>query len=152
MSSGKHLGTVTSQKAKLLEPVEVVCGLDYGKEKGEAAENNFTDPDHLNLGSLVGKLHILADQLTRASLSQARVLFVQQNPHLERDLERAKGSLDKPRKMMMSGEHRSKTKKKTGELSPSELGDSIAEDPNELSKLGGLIDGAQASGGQERMT
>lgn len=111
MSPGKRPGTVTSQKAKVLEPVGAVCGLEYGKKNEEAAENNLTDQDHLNLGSLVGKLHILADQLTRASLSQSRVLSAQQVSHLERDWERAKGSLDKPRKTMMGGEPRSKTKK-----------------------------------------
>lgn len=89
MSPGKRPGTVTPQKAKVLEPVEAVCGLDYGKEKVRAAESKSTNQDHLNLGSLVGKLHVLADQLTRASPSQARVLFAQQFPHLELDLKKA---------------------------------------------------------------
>ena len=93
--------------------IKAVCGLDYGNEKVKAVENHLSDNDHSKLGSLVERLHILADQLTRMSPSHAKTLFAQQVPQLERDLEKAKGAFDKQRKRQTKKESgpRSRNKK-----------------------------------------
>lgn len=65
---------------------KAVCGLDYGKEKVEAAVNNFSESDHMELSRLVESLHNLADRLTRVSPSRSKSLFLGQVPQLKRGL------------------------------------------------------------------
>ena len=60
-------------------------------------KNRLSDDNYNKLGELIEWLHDLADQLTRLLPKYAVHLFAEQVPHLELELERAKGAIDKQR-------------------------------------------------------